>query len=86
MQWALAISELSFNYCTILKLYYIQLSVSFKINFILTTHTMTTQERQTKVADMIKNADLYDLIRISMRSSDTKVSAVDRYIKRALDR
>ena len=35
---------------------------------------------------MVKNADLYDLIRISLRSSDNKVSAVDRYIKRALDR
>ncbi len=47
---------------------------------------MTSQEKQTKVADMIKNADLYDLIKISMRSSDNKISAVDRYIKRALDR
>jgi hypothetical protein len=48
---------------------------------------MTTQDqKQTKVADLIKNADLYDLIRISMRSSDTKLQAVDRYIKRAMDR
>ena len=43
-------------------------------------------ENQDKVADLIKNADLYDLIRISMRSSNTKLSAVDRYIQRAIDR
>lgn len=35
---------------------------------------------------MVKNADLYDLIKISMHSGDSKVSAVDRYIQRALDR
>ena len=43
-------------------------------------------QKEDKVAEMIKNADLYDLIRISMRSSNTKLSAVDRYIKRAIDR
>jgi argonaute-like protein implicated in RNA metabolism and viral defense len=47
---------------------------------------MTTPERSNKVAEIIKNADLYDLIKISMRSTDSKLSAVDRYIKRALDR
>ena len=41
---------------------------------------------QDKVAELLKNADLYDLIRISMRSSNNKLSAVDRYIKRAIER
>ena len=43
-------------------------------------------QSKDKVADLIKNADLYDLIRISMRSSNNKLSAVDRYIQRAIDR
>lgn len=47
---------------------------------------MTENKKETKVAELIKNADLYDLIKISMRSSDSKVSAVDRYIRRALER
>jgi uncharacterized protein YerC len=45
---------------------------------------MSTQ--QLKVAEIIKKADLYDLIKISMGSSDAKLSAVDRYIKRAVER
>jgi hypothetical protein len=35
---------------------------------------------------MIKKADIYDLIKISMKSSDSKVTTVDRYIQRALER
>jgi hypothetical protein len=47
---------------------------------------MSTEEGSKKVAEFIKNADLYDLISISLRSSDAKLHAVDRYIKRAIDR
>lgn len=41
---------------------------------------MTSQEQSTKVAELIKNADLYDLIKISLKSTDNKLTAVDRYI------
>ena len=41
---------------------------------------MTSQEQNTKVAELIKNADLYDLIKISLKSTDNKLTAVDRYI------
>ena len=33
-----------------------------------------------KVAELIKNADLYDLIKISMKASSNKISSMDRYI------
>jgi len=39
-----------------------------------------------RIAEIIKTADLYDLIQISLRSSDSKLQAVDRYIKRALEK
>lgn len=35
---------------------------------------------------MLKKADIYDLIKISMKSSSNKISAMDRYIQRALER
>lgn len=35
---------------------------------------------------MIKNADLYDLINISLRSSDLSNETVEQFIQRALDK
>lgn len=47
---------------------------------------MTSQTEHPKVAELVKTADIYDLIKISMRSGDSKVSTVDRYIQRAVNR
>jgi len=47
---------------------------------------MSDPEDNQKVSEIIKNADLYDLIKISLKTNDTKITAVDRYIQRALER
>ena len=36
-----------------------------------------------KVAEIIKNADLYDLIRISLETSECRLRGVDEYIKKS---
>ncbi len=46
---------------------------------------MSQVEKDQKVSDLIKKADLYDLIKISLKSN-TNGTAVDRYIQRALER
>lgn len=46
---------------------------------------MTMPQKRTQqhrvAAEIINNADLYDLIKISMRSSDSKLQSVDQYIQ-----
>jgi len=39
-----------------------------------------------KVVEMIKNADLYDLINISLRSSELTSDTVERFILKALEK
>ena len=39
-----------------------------------------------KVVEMIRNADLYDLINISLRSTDLSNDSVEQFIKRALEK
>ena len=39
-----------------------------------------------KVVEMIKNADLYDLINISLRSSELSNETVESFIQRALEK
>jgi len=43
-------------------------------------------DKNKRAAEMIKNADFYDLIKISMKASSNKISAMDRYIQRAMER
>ena len=38
-----------------------------------------SKQTTLNVAEMIKNADLYDLINISLRSSDLKAFAIEKY-------
>jgi hypothetical protein len=40
--------------------------------------------RQAKITTLIRNADLYDLIRMAIRASDNKHTVVDSYIQKAL--
>jgi hypothetical protein len=39
-----------------------------------------------KVIEIIKNADLYDLINMSLRSNDLKSAQIENFIKKALEK
>jgi len=42
------------------------------------------QVRRAKISALIQNADLYDLIKMSLRAADVKNQALELYIQQAL--
>ena len=52
-------------------------------NFLLQQDSLANS---SKAAEFMKKADIYDLIKLSMKSSSNKISAMDRYIQRAQER